>query len=45
MKEAKKFITRFAPSPNGWLHLGHAYAALMAAKGRARCEWQFFAAY
>ena len=32
MKEAKKFVTRFAPSPNGWLHLGHAYAALMAAK-------------
>lgn len=23
-------VVRFAPSPNGWLHLGHAYAAITA---------------
>lgn len=23
-------VTRFAPSPTGWLHLGHAYSALVA---------------
>ncbi len=30
-----EYRTRFAPSPTGWLHLGHAYSALTAA-ARAR---------
>ncbi|EJW20661.1 hypothetical protein IMCC14465_15480 [alpha proteobacterium IMCC14465] len=30
--QATAHITRFAPSPNGKLHLGHAYSALMAHK-------------
>jgi len=27
---AKDFVTRFAPSPTGYLHLGHAFSALIA---------------
>lgn len=46
-------VTRFAPSPTGWLHLGHVYAALIAAQrserfilrvediDRARCSLAF----
>lgn len=29
-QDTGKYITRFAPSPTGYLHLGHAYSALMA---------------
>lgn len=38
MKDAAvNFITRFAPSPTGRLHKGHAYSALLA-NARARAE-------
>ena len=30
-------VFRFAPSPNGLLHLGHAYSALMNQRNAARC--------
>ncbi len=33
--EASPVVTRFAPSPTGYLHLGHAYSALFA-EARAR---------
>ena len=41
MTKQKKFVTRFAPSPNGWLHLGHAYSALLAARQAAAHEGEF----
>jgi glutamyl-Q tRNA(Asp) synthetase len=41
MKDKKPFITRFAPSPNGWLHLGHAYSALIGARAAAQAGGDF----
>ncbi|HAL84854.1 MAG TPA: tRNA glutamyl-Q(34) synthetase GluQRS, partial [Rhodobiaceae bacterium] len=41
MEKQKNFVTRFAPSPNGWLHMGHAYSALLAARQAAAHEGVF----
>jgi len=36
-----RFTTRFAPSPTGRLHLGHAYSALLAANAARRADGVF----
>ena len=33
--------TRFAPSPNGKLHLGHAYSAIISEKLAKKCDGEF----
>lgn len=35
------FVTRFAPSPTGLLHLGHAYSALVAFEAARQANGQF----
>ena len=37
-----KFNTRFAPSPNGYLHLGHAFSALIGEKIASKSSGKFF---
>ncbi len=37
-----KFNTRFAPSPNGYLHLGHAFSALISEKIAYKSSGKFF---
>lgn len=38
---SKPFITRFAPSPTGFLHLGHAYSALLGFRTARKHSGQF----
>ena len=35
------FTTRFAPSPNGYLHLGHAFSALTAFDAARAADGRF----
>jgi glutamyl-Q tRNA(Asp) synthetase len=38
---AMPLVTRFAPSPTGWLHLGHAFAALFAHRAAEKVGGRF----
>ncbi len=35
------FVTRFAPSPTGLLHLGHVYSALLSSRAAERADGRF----
>lgn len=37
----KSFVTRFAPSPSGYLHLGHAYSAMLAFRAAEKNQGRF----
>lgn len=41
MKDRSDIVTRFAPSPNGGLHLGHAYSALMCYRAARKAGGRF----
>ncbi len=41
MTISSALVTRFAPSPTGWLHLGHAYSALFAEREAKRTGGRF----
>ena len=34
-------VTRFAPSPTGYLHLGHAFSALIAERAARQAKGRF----